>query len=198
MGYLERKQREKESLKKAILSAALSIAKKEGWQSLTIRKIADAVDYTAPIVYEHFTNKEELISEIINQGYSAMLGKFQDLRSKNMDPKELLMEISLRHWDFAFNNKVLYQLMFSLEREHPKEELVNITNIIREMFSKITNIDGEELRPIIFNWVCLMNGTISTMMMIGEHHQHHHEKEFPLTPKELYKTFIERFLKSIS
>lgn len=54
MGVHERRQREKESVRANILQAAFNLAKTEGWASLSMRKIADAIEYSAPVVYDHF------------------------------------------------------------------------------------------------------------------------------------------------
>ncbi|MCX6309949.1 MAG: TetR/AcrR family transcriptional regulator [Bacteroidia bacterium] len=197
MGHQERKIRDKETLRNAMLAAALSIAEKEGWHALTIRKIADAIEYTAPIVYEHFANKEELISEIIHLGYGTMFQEFENVFELKLEPKETLLEISLRTWDFAFNNKVLYQLMFSLERSKPGDEVIKGMTAIRNVFMKITHKEGCEIIPLVFNWVCLMSGTISAFMMF-EGHPNPHQKDMHIAPRELYKSFIERFLNSIT
>jgi len=197
MGHQERKIRDKETLRNAMLAAALSIAEKEGWHALTIRKIADAIEYTAPIVYEHFENKEELITEIIHNGYASMFQEYQKIFDLNLEPKETLLEISLRNWDFAFNNKVLYQLMFSLERRKPGDEIIKGMTAIKDIFVKITNKEGHNIIPLILNWVCLMSGAVSAFMMF-EGHPNPHSKDMPFSPREMYKSFIERFLNSIT
>lgn len=197
MGHLERKIREKENLRSAMLEAAVNIAENEGWNALTIRKIADAIEYTAPIVYEHFQNKEELISEIIQNGYKTLAEEYRPAFGMNLAPKELLLEISLRHWDFAFKNRTIYQLMFSLERQKPGDEVVKSLNIIKDQFVKLSHKDGDELIPIIFNWICLMSGTISAIMMTDRcEPPHPHAGKF--IPRDMYRSFIERFLNSIS
>jgi AcrR family transcriptional regulator len=196
MGHQERKIRDRENLRKSMLAAAVEIAEKEGWQALTIRKIADAIEYTAPIVYEHFTNKEELIREIIRKGHQSMIASHHGIFDGNLTPKEILLEVSLNHWDFAFENKVLYQLMFSLERCAPGDDIIEVMNMIKETFFKLTGKENIELKSIIFNWVCLMSGTISTVMMM-DGQKFHHEKEMDVDPRSLYQSFIERFLNSI-
>jgi AcrR family transcriptional regulator len=197
MGSQERKIRDKENLRNNILAAALNIAEKEGWHALTIRKIADAVEYTAPIVYEHFENKEEMIGEIIQNGYKIIFDEYEKIFALNLPPKETILEISVRHWDFAFSNKVLYQLMFSLERRKPGSEAMKGITQIKEAFMRVTKKEGSELIPLIFNWVCLMNGTISAIMMF-EGHPKPKDHDMDLDPRGLFKSFIERFLNSIS
>jgi AcrR family transcriptional regulator len=63
MGSKERIQRQKEETRKNILKAAREIVKQEGWQGLSMRKIADKIEYTAPIIYEYFANKEAILQE---------------------------------------------------------------------------------------------------------------------------------------
>lgn len=42
--------------------------KNEGWQSLSIRKIADAIEYSIPVIYDHFENKEAILHEMGKDG----------------------------------------------------------------------------------------------------------------------------------
>lgn len=69
MGSKDRIARLKEETRINILKAALEIVQTEGWQALSMRKIADAIEYTAPIIYEYFANKEAIILELTRQGY---------------------------------------------------------------------------------------------------------------------------------
>ena len=71
MGVHERRQREKESVRANILQAAFNLAKTEGW-ALSMRKIADAIEYSAPVVYDHFENKEAILFEISLQGFKLL------------------------------------------------------------------------------------------------------------------------------
>jgi AcrR family transcriptional regulator len=54
MGSLDRRRRQKELTRSNILEAAFTIIKKEGWESLTMRKIADSIEYTATAIYAYF------------------------------------------------------------------------------------------------------------------------------------------------
>lgn len=111
--HIERKQREQENLRKSILQAALDIAVDKGWENVTIRKIADAVEYTTSIVYSHFENKEAMLQELVEVGFSALNERFKKSVEKESDSKKQLLAISLVNWDYAFENNALYKLMFS-------------------------------------------------------------------------------------
>ena len=105
MGHIERKQRDREKVRDNIMKAAIKIANVEGWQSVTIRKIADSIEYTPPIVYEHFENKEDLFKELVLFGFSILHGLADKSQNENMSPNEKLVNISLAYWDFAFAYK---------------------------------------------------------------------------------------------
>ena len=60
MGIAERKIRQKEEVRCAILDAAWNLALTKGWQALSIRKIAEAIEYSVPVIYDHFQNKDDI------------------------------------------------------------------------------------------------------------------------------------------
>lgn len=114
MGITERRLRDKEKLRSAILETAWQMAKEEGWQSLSIRKIADAIEYSVPVIYDHFENKEAILFEFGKQGFKMLAKKIQTAKEKSNDPAEQLKLIAHAHWDFAFKHKEHYQLMYGL------------------------------------------------------------------------------------
>ena len=61
MGIAERRQRQKGGVRASILDAAWNLVETEGWQQLSIRKIADAIEYSVPVIYDHFENKEAIL-----------------------------------------------------------------------------------------------------------------------------------------
>jgi AcrR family transcriptional regulator len=171
--------------------AAREIALKEGWHSVTIRKIADAIEYTLPIVYEHFESKEKLINELILSGFRMMNTQFIEISKLESDPKIMLKKLSLLHRDFAFANRELYQLMFSLERPSPNEEIIEGFTRIKNLFMTLANNDKAYAEEIMFNWICLVQGAISTIMRFKEHH--HFEND----GRDFFVKFIDRFIRAL-
>ena len=64
IGTKERREKEKESMKNAILEAAIKIIKDEGYDNLTMRKLADAIDYTPTAIYSYYKDKAEIVFDI--------------------------------------------------------------------------------------------------------------------------------------
>jgi AcrR family transcriptional regulator len=115
MASKDRILRLKEETRINILDAALHIGKTEGWQALSMRKIADIIEYTAPIIYEYFANKEAIMMELTKKGYRILAKDMQVARDAHELPEKQLEAMWLTYWNFAFAEKELYQLMFGIE-----------------------------------------------------------------------------------
>ncbi|WEK21541.1 MAG: TetR/AcrR family transcriptional regulator [Candidatus Pedobacter colombiensis] len=115
MGSKERIQRLKEETRANILEAALQIVKEDGWQALSMRKIADKIEYTAPIIYEYFSNKEGILLELTRQGYIVLGKEIKAAKAKYTKTDEQLEAMWIAYWNFAFKYKEFYQLMFGVD-----------------------------------------------------------------------------------
>lgn len=114
MGITERRLREKEKVRSAILTTAWQMVKEEGWQSLSIRKIADAIEYSVPVIYDHFENKEAIMEEFAREGFRLLSETILQAKEGSNDPAEQLKKIADAYWNFAFKHKEYFQLMYGL------------------------------------------------------------------------------------
>jgi AcrR family transcriptional regulator len=126
MGSKDRILRLKEETRINILDAALQIVKEEGWQALSMRKIADMIEYTAPIIYEYFSNKEAILLELTRKGFLILSKELQEAKNIHELPAEQLEAMWFAYWNFAFANRELYQVMFGVS-----------TNCCCEMVNKL-------------------------------------------------------------
>src|ERR1700741_4940492 len=102
MASKDRILRLKEETRINILDASLDIVKEEGWQALSMRKIADKIEYTAPIIYEYFANKEAILLELTKKGFMLLANRMQDARNKHTELADQLEAMWLAYWNFAF------------------------------------------------------------------------------------------------
>lgn len=100
----------KQDIRRAIISAALDIAATDGWSGVTVRKIAEQVGYTPPIIYEYFANKNAMLWAIAEEGYKALLTDLQRIPKEDPD---FMVALAEGYWNFAHQNPAIYQLMFS-------------------------------------------------------------------------------------
>lgn len=147
MGSKERIARQKEETRLNILDAALEIVKEEGWNSLSMRKIADKIEYTAPIIYEYFANKEGILLELTRKGYIILAGEVRAALKKYTQPADQLEAMWIAYWDFAFKYKELYQLMYGvdmncceLKKSMPESALVD--DLIYDVIEELIEVDN--------------------------------------------------------
>src|SRR5690348_1614212 len=114
MGIIDRKQRQKEEVRSSILDTAWDLVVTEGWQSFSIRKIADAIEYSVPVIYSHFENKDAILLEFNRKGFQLLTDALAKAKAGQTVPAEQIRAMGRAYWDFAFQNKEYYQLMFGL------------------------------------------------------------------------------------
>ncbi|WP_165806695.1 TetR/AcrR family transcriptional regulator [Chitinophaga parva] len=114
MGTTERKQRQKAAVRSAILQAAWELVQADGWQSLSIRRIADAIDYSVPVIYDHFANKNDILLEFAKRGYEGMYEAVQKAKARHAAPEARLEAMAYAYCDYARANTAQYQLMFGV------------------------------------------------------------------------------------
>src|ERR1051325_4888940 len=112
MASKDRIQRLKDDTRCNILSVSMDIVNEEGWSALSMRKIADKIEYTAPIIYEYFSNKDAILQELTKMGYIKLASQMEEAQSRFTDPAQQLEAMWLAYWNFAFAEKELYQVMY--------------------------------------------------------------------------------------
>jgi len=149
MGITERKERQRKEVRDSILQSAWHIVHEEGWQTLSIRKIADAIEYSIPVVYDHFENKEAIIFEFNKMGFRLLGETLKEAIALHKKPTDQLEAIAYAYWDFAFQNKEYYQVMFGLgmpgcEQVKQMQEIMDFTIIIKGTIELILEENGNK------------------------------------------------------
>lgn len=114
MGTKERRERERHERRQAILQAARTIAGEEGWQAVTIRRVADSVEYSPPTIYEHFASKDAMLLELMRAGFAALLEAMQHVSANAPSPEARVLALAQTYWDFAWEHPEMYQVMHGL------------------------------------------------------------------------------------
>ena len=114
MGTKERRDRERQELRQAILIASREIAAREGWQAVSMRKVAERIEYSPPTIYEHFTSKEALLLELMREGFRLLMDRVQAGNRTAVAPEARIMAVARAYWEFAWDYPELYQVMHGL------------------------------------------------------------------------------------
>ncbi len=108
MGIKQRREREKQEVRQGILTAAREIALHEGWQSVTIRKVAERIEYSPSMIYEYFASKEAILLELLREGFRQLTIALKAARNSAEDRGERLIRMGEAYWEFAMRNRELY------------------------------------------------------------------------------------------
>jgi AcrR family transcriptional regulator len=173
MGTLERKQRQKEIVYESILTAGWKLVKQDGWQGLSIRKVAEAIEYSIPVIYDHFENKEAILAEFTKRGFRLLNIRLDAARQQPGSAAQKLEAISTAYWRFAFENAEYYQLMYGVgmpgcDTVNEMPELKKFTEILLEIIFALYPggqiSDAEAFVKMKSLW-SMLHGLVSIRMM---------------------------------
>ncbi len=111
MGISERREREKEEMKELILKTANRLFAENGFEKVSMRNIADEIEYSPTTIYLYFKDKNELFYALHLEGFRMLAEEFRPLLDVS-DPMERMYQMGLRYIRFAFENPDYYRLMF--------------------------------------------------------------------------------------
>ena len=173
MGIAERKQRHKEEIRASILEAAWQLVVQDGWQALSIRKIAEAIEYSVPVIYDHFANKEAILLELTKQGFRKLNEALVKAKEEAGTPEEQIEAMAYAYWRFAFENEAYYQVMYGLgipscETVNQISELSTFSELIlqpvKEMIAASKAPETDPFLKLHTFW-SMLHGLISINMM---------------------------------
>ena len=131
MGPKERREREREEIRTLILDAARELFASEGVEAVTMRRIADRIEYSPTAIYFHFRDKEALLKELCECDFRNFAQEFVALL-QIADPIERLRRAGHAYVNFGLHHPSHYRLMFmtpkfeqkdhALEKGNPEED----------------------------------------------------------------------------
>ena len=196
MGIVERRERLRNQVRSDIVKTAKEIAREEGWTAVSIRKIAEVIEYSPPILYEYFESKDKLLEAIRVEGFDFLQAEFVKIKSHFRNPEKQLTEVAKCIWIFSVENPEIFQVMFNLEGAYCDSKRVyshamNIRdNPVWEMIAILRPKSGEMVTKTYYEWWCLTYGFISITMTT--------QPRYAFAQAEpIYMEGVRRFIKSI-
>ncbi len=195
----KRRQRTKESIK----LAAINIARKEGWNNVTIRKIAEEILYTPPVVYEYFKSKSDLFNHLVSEGFQKLYEATIDSTSKVETPENKLRTMAQTRFLFALENPTLHSMMFnSVNPDWGKLEIIKAMKKMKSLvYEWLFQISGkkEKCDELFINLVALIMGYSFLVRNMNEEKTllNHFKDGMDSNIKEHYLGAIDRYIESI-
>ncbi len=196
MGTSARKERHRKQVRDSILRTACTIARNEGWQAVTVRKIADLIEYTPPVLYEYFENKEKLLDTIRSEGFEQLDTRFKEIQDLYRNPEKQLNEVASAIWNFARESPEVFQVMFCIggafspSKAIYQQELDYQHNPVWEMIAGFKPRFAEAVNKTYREWWVVTYGFIIIKMTVAPEGSNGFDES-------LYMENVRRYLRSI-
>ena len=114
MSVLDRRARERQRRERLIVTTALELAEAEGWDAVTTRRLAEAIEYSQPVLYSHFSGKDAIVRAVALEGFSELAAMLRDARHAARSPRPALVALARAYLEVAHTRPALYDAMFTL------------------------------------------------------------------------------------
>jgi AcrR family transcriptional regulator len=123
LGVKERQEREREAVSRSILDAARDLFVAEGYQNVSIRKIADRIEYSPAAIYSYFPSKDDIFFALAEEGFHLLLGtecpEGEPPLEELDDPIDALRAAFWHFYQFSRRHPEYFALMF-VDRSVPR------------------------------------------------------------------------------
>ena len=112
MGTKERQQRDRDRIQQAILTAARELFVTEGYRNVSMRKIADRIEYSPAAIYGYFPSKDDIFFALAEEGFRLLAQHLLGATQHVAEPLERLRRGLLVFYEFSKTNAEYFELMF--------------------------------------------------------------------------------------
>ena len=153
MGVKERRAREKEQLRRRILSAARELFVTEGYESVSMRKIADMIEYSPTTIYLYYEDKADLLDSVCKETLLNLLNTLDLLRKDKSDPVETLRKSGKAYVEFGLKYPQDYKLTFVVRPQFQKGLGLQEGSVGEKVFNYLRTMVSECIRQKAFRQV---------------------------------------------
>lgn len=114
MGVKERKARQKKFLRQEILDAASELFVRDGYENVSMRRIADKIEYSPTTIYIYFKDKAELLEQVCKETFGRLVQRLNKITEQPGDPVERLKRGLIAYIEFGLENPHQYRATFMM------------------------------------------------------------------------------------
>ena len=146
----ERKLRDRQARRAQIIRTARRLAELEGWSSVTVRRLADEISYSQPVLYAHFGSREGIIAAVALEGFDELGLALEKVR-KRAKRGSAVGSVAGAYLEFAASFPALYEAMFSLSLTVPFDDAATPAEL-RFAFSQLLELfQGQSSKPEVLS-----------------------------------------------
>ena len=153
MGVKERRAREKEQLQQQILVAARELFVNEGYENVSMRKIADKIEYSPTTIYLYFKDKADLLDSVCQETLLSLFNTLDELKKDKSDPVETLRKSGQIYVAFGLKYPQDYKLTFVIRPQFQKGLGLQEGSIGEKVFNYLREMVAECIQQQIFRQV---------------------------------------------
>ncbi len=118
MGIKERQDRERQAVRRAILNSARDLFVAEGYDNVSIRKIAEQIEYSPAALYSYFPGKDAIFFALAEEGFLLLARALRDCSEPGDEPIDGIRKLMWHYYKFSRTYPEYYDLMF-IDRSVP-------------------------------------------------------------------------------
>jgi AcrR family transcriptional regulator len=115
----ERRDRDRARRQQLIITAARELAETEGWEGVTMRRLAERVEYSQPVLYSHFKGKADIVRAVALEGFGELAAELHGARTAAHSPAAALRGLAAAYLRFAQSRPAVYDAMFVMPVDLP-------------------------------------------------------------------------------
>ncbi|PYT72652.1 MAG: TetR/AcrR family transcriptional regulator [Acidobacteria bacterium] len=114
MGVKERRARQKKYLRQEILDAASELFVREGYENVSMRRIADKIEYSPTTIYIYFKDKADLLEQVCKETFARLVQRLTKIMEQPGEPVERLKRGLIAYIEFGLENPHHYRATFMM------------------------------------------------------------------------------------
>ena len=121
MGVKERKARDRQATRRAVLDAARELFVTQGYANVSLRRIAERIEYSPAAIYSYFPSKDDIFFALADEGFSLLrdISRSAEPALESLSPLDRLRESLNRLYRFSCDHRQYFALMF-VDRSVPR------------------------------------------------------------------------------
>lgn len=131
-----RKAVAQELTREMIMDVARGLFREKGYQHVSMRQIAQELNYSHGAIYYHFKNKADLFFAIVKRDFSLLDGLLEDILGRQLEPQDKLRELLLGFIEFGLTHQSHYEIMFLIKDEEVQNLMDDGPSASYEKFAK--------------------------------------------------------------
>ncbi len=152
--------------------AVRRMAVQEGWEAVSMRKIAGEVNFSVPIIYDYFENRNQILTDLREIAYQVLNELISTAIKNEKAPQKQIFKLGSAYWNYSFRYPEYYQLIYNLNGvylETPDEnsEMHKFTQILKDAIAWLhppAKYDEELSKELTDELLSILHGVVSLAM----------------------------------